>query len=574
MANGKDPLASFMDFQPSAPDPSGDVLATFDQFQVAPSPAAAPVSEPDGVTTMIPTAAPVGPAAAVEEFTPEETSFLEQLGSGLNEGIFTMLGAPVDFSNWSQDLIVKGVNKATGASLKTTAEINEQLGRPALGSSEAMIQAGGDLGLISDVDPQTGPQRFARRVGQEVGAGAVAAPVALAAVPARAGAVALTDLAADIGSGTAAQAATEYFPDSVTAQLAASLAGSAAGAVGATGAIKASDRAAYKKIADRALRDTPDSGILKTAAKNLYNDAEANGLTASRDQVTQMSNDLIAIADGEGLLVNGKISADMPKVKAGYKLASELGEADSLTPAQMLKLRRNFQRIAASNDPSEARIGVQMLKSYDNFTSGLLPQLAEANRLYAAAMRGNLIETTVRKAEIDARKSRTLGFDDEIRKKFSKILKDIEDGKKGVQKLSADQKAIIERIAVGGLPENIATKIGKFAPTGAISGAASMGPAAVGTISAAASGNPLFAVGGAALTGAGIAAGAAGRAVVNKMQRRNTKIASALMRGMARPDGPKDVKSFNQVFSTWILQNAGSIAGQSGPPQGAPTEGN
>lgn len=566
MANGKDPLQSFMEFQPTQSAPGADVMTSFEQFQPAQAaPAPAPVAEPDGVTTMIPTAAPPAVDATAEQFTPEETTFLEQLGSGLNEGILTMLGAPVDFSNWSQDLITKGINKATGANLKTRAEIQAEIGQPALGGSEALQQAGQDVGLISEVEPQTGPQRFARRVGQEVGAGAVVAPVALAGAPARAGAIAVTDLAADIGSGTAAQAATEYFPNSVVAQLAASLAGAAGGAFAGALGVKAVDKAAYKKVVDRALRDTPDKGALKNAAKQLYNDAEKNGLTASKDQVTQMSNDLIAIADGEGLLINGKIAADMPKVKSGYKLAAELADADQLTPTQMLKLRRNFQRIAASNDPSEARIGVQMLKSYDKFTSGLLPQLAEANRLYTAAMRGDLIETTIRKAEIDARKSRTLGFDDEIRKKFSKILKDIEDGKKGVQGLSDDQKAIIERIATGGLPENIATKLGKFAPTGAISGAASLGPAAVGTISAAASGNPLFAAGGAALTGAGVAIGAAGRAAVNKMQRRNTKIASALMRGMARPDGPKDVNAFNQVFTTWVMQNAGNLAQQSAP---------
>ena len=79
-------------------------------------------------------------------------------------------------------------------------------------------------------------------------------------------------------------------------------------------------------------------------------------------------------------------------------------------------------------------------------------------------MRGNLIETTVAKALVDAKKTRTLGFDDEIRKKFSKISKDIIDGKKGVQGLNADQKEIINRLAKGGLPENIATRIGKFAP--------------------------------------------------------------------------------------------------------------
>lgn len=548
MANEKELLERFRAFQaaPAEAAPASDLMKRFAEFQ------------PPATATQV--EAPV----EADQFTPEETSFLEQLGSGLNEGILTILGAPVDFSNWSQDLIVKGVNKATGANLKTRAEITAETGRAPLGGSESLSQAAQAPGLVTEIEPQTSPQRFARRVGQEVGAGAVAAPIALASVPARAGAVALTDLAADIGSGTAAQAATEYFPDSVTAQLAASLAGAGFGATGAQAGLKAADKSAYKRIVNRAIRDTPEKGSLKKAAGELYDAAEREGLTATREQVSQMSNDLIAIADNEGLLINGKIAADMPKVKSGYKLASELADAENLTPKQMLKLRRNFQRIAASTDPSEARIGVQMLKSYDNFTSGLLPQLAEANKLYTAAMRGNLIETTIRKAEIDARKSRTLGFDDEIRKKFSKILKDIEDGKKGVQGLSADQKAIIERIATGGLPENIATKIGKFAPTGAISGAASAGPAAVGTISAAASGNPLFAVGGLALTGTGIAAGAAGRAVVNRMQRRNAKIASALMRGMARPEGPEDVKAFNQVFSTWLMQNAGQIAAQSG----------
>lgn len=110
-------------------------------------------------------------------FPKAETNLAEQGASGLNEGLASMAGMPVDAAKWL-------INRMIGPEIKMGASApNDQgvpipqvesitqpdyIGKP-VGGSEQLTEALSPF--ISNVPPQTGMQELARRGGQELGAG-------------------------------------------------------------------------------------------------------------------------------------------------------------------------------------------------------------------------------------------------------------------------------------------------------------------------------------------------------------------------------------------------------------------
>src|SRR5690606_35161662 len=163
-----------------------------------------------------------------------KTNIADQFGSGLNEGLAGVLGLPVD-------LATKAIN-AMGApvdvelSADGNAEITQRppLVENPIGGSETF--RGLLSPLISDVAPQTMPQRFARRGGQELGFGVPAAMVGAGlpgfGAPARANMPAYmgASAAGDVGAAVGGQTAREIAPESDVADIIASMIGATTGA--------------------------------------------------------------------------------------------------------------------------------------------------------------------------------------------------------------------------------------------------------------------------------------------------------------------------------------------------------
>jgi len=148
-----------------------------------------------------------------------QTNLTEQGMSGVNETIASVLGAPIDFANWAGDLPAKGINAAFGTNLKTSADLPT-----GMGTAESYRQGMTDLGMISETQPQTTGQRYARRIGQEVGAAVIpgGAMLRTAQAPLR---VAAGIGASAVGAGAAGQTSREIAPNSDTADMIASMVG-------------------------------------------------------------------------------------------------------------------------------------------------------------------------------------------------------------------------------------------------------------------------------------------------------------------------------------------------------------
>lgn len=160
------------------------------------------------------------PAALTPAPKPFNETVFAQGTSGVNEGIASVLGLPVDITQGALRLGAAGINAATGADI--------QLPVDAIGGSQSIKAVMAPAIRPESADPTN---QVVRRIGQEVGASIVpgAAVVARAATPIRA---AVGQIATATGSGAAAGVA-QQVSDNPYVELAAQILGGGA-VVGAT----------------------------------------------------------------------------------------------------------------------------------------------------------------------------------------------------------------------------------------------------------------------------------------------------------------------------------------------------
>lgn len=209
------------------------------------------------------------PATATQE--PYAQGYTAQGLSGINEGIASTLGFPVDVANMGIGAALGGINSLTGSNFQTSQS-------PFLGSQ--FIQ--GMMGpAISP--PTTDPgKQFLRRTGKEVGAALVptSGMMSQSINPLR---LAIEQGAIALGSGAGGAAAQQLAPDNPYAELAGQILGGGAAAAGVKGINKlitpnpiSAERAAMN---DTLAKEGIDlSAGQKTGNKNLqYMEAELGG---------------------------------------------------------------------------------------------------------------------------------------------------------------------------------------------------------------------------------------------------------------------------------------------------------
>ncbi len=223
-------------------------------------------------------------ASGREDAKPTEekkSGYWNNLTAGLNEGIYSVLGAPVDAATWLVNKGIHGINAVTGSELPDA--------RPGIGGSQSIADAFGAVGVNDpkDVEAKNVGERLARGAGQGIGSTVAAAPVAAAIaagtgplsralapiaeamVPSSTG-QAVADAAIGGVSGATGSAAEEVAPEPLKplANVAGNLVGGVAGAMAATapravaaGARQAADyvapltQAGRERLAGETIRD-------------------------------------------------------------------------------------------------------------------------------------------------------------------------------------------------------------------------------------------------------------------------------------------------------------------------------
>jgi hypothetical protein len=276
------------------------------------------------------------------------------------------------------------------------------------------------------------------------------------------------------------------------------------------------------KLAERAGRKAvPTVQQLDDAAGLKYEAARASGVVAPQQGTQAISATIRKIAVDEGLISpTGRLDTSRPMIAEALRTFQDYSKG-TMTVPQMQSVRRKLTDAAGSPTPGEQRIAMKMLEEFDNFTSKLAPQLAEGNAIYHQMKKGELIEKTIELAGSRAGQFSGSGFENALRTEFRALERQIIKGElKGLSQAEIDA---ITKVARGGVPENIARYIGKFAPTGVVPFMGGAVPAVVGT----ATGNPVLGM--AASLGL-MGAGAAGRSAATYMTSRNAQIAAELAR--------------------------------------------
>lgn len=429
-----------------------------------------------------------------------EDSYAGQGLSGLNEGIASTLGAPVDIATAGLNLIPQGINAIANTNIPT-------IQNPTLGSEQIkgwMRDGGMTFGESQDPSKQ-----FVRRAGQSVGAAAVPL-MGQGATVGRLG----QQMLLGGGGGIGAASAQQMFPGNKMAEMAGEVIG---GGVSAGGLLGAGKRRATRQI-EAAVPTVPQ---LKEQAGELYRQAETRGITASPAQTQSLRDSIEQTLRNEGQLgPNGRISdADTSTTKA-FNLIGQYAN-QPMRPTEMNTVRSVIAEGRKSMEPADQRMSGILTEQFDDWARPLAPEFDEARDISSRYLQAQDLEQARELAGARAGQFTGSGFENALRTEYRGLDRaDI----KGKSYFNPDVSEAIQRVSRGTPASNTARAFGRFAARGPVSAGFGIGaPAAVGGVVGGPTGAVL-----AGVTAGGI--GEIGRSVATNMGIRAADVAELTAR--------------------------------------------
>ena len=371
-----------------------------------------------------------------------ETGLVEQTGIGTREGVAMGLGFPVDAVASAINGIPRTISAATGQPMA------DWISNP-IGGSESINQAF-DAVLPERVDPQTGGQRFARRIGQEVGAAAVplAGSVGKVRTAADLARVAVPQVVSAVTGGAVAQIAREIAPDSVAAEIVGQVVGSLAGG------------ALASRLVGSGAPKAPTTSDLEDQADALYQKGDVRP-GADQSSVASFQQNIDGVLRSENLVTPAGRNLADGNVKKFLDVIEDY-QGNQMTPRQMQTARKFLTDAAASSDPSDRRIGTILLKKFDAWRNAAVPEYKAADQLYGRMKRAKDVDWRIEKAENRAASTGTGGNAvNAMRQNIRQIL----DNPAARRGYSADEIKAMEAIVRGDTATNAARLVGRLSPT-------------------------------------------------------------------------------------------------------------
>jgi hypothetical protein len=319
-------------------------------------------------------------------------------------------------------------------------------------------------------------------------------------------------LAANPGKITPNARRTRVGTDPIPAEPAPVAGPGAAGEAVATPAAQAG-KTGLARVSKEAI---PTRAELAEAAKAAYKRADEAGVVVSANSLKGLKTRIVSMTKKEG------IDKDLhPDSSAALK---RITQADGdLTLSELETLRKLSKDAQGSIKPADKRLAGMIVDELDEYIDNLgaadvvagdaakAKALKEARGLYSRAKKSELIEGMLQRAKDASANFSGSGMENAVRREFISLAKN----KKQMRMFTSEEQAAIRRVAQGGRLDNAFRFIGKFAPTGVVSGVLSGGAGAY-------VGGPL----GAALPLAGLA----GREIATRRTLRNVRAADELMR--------------------------------------------
>lgn len=454
--------------------------------------------------------------------------------SGVNEGIAGLVGFPVDAVTGVINAGAQGVNALAGTDFKGIQN--------PIGGSESIRSLMAPT--ISEQQPQTAPERYARRIGQELGASAIPG-LGMMGKAERPMALAGGLLGEAIGSGTAGQV-TEDLGLPVPVQMAAEMAGGLA-----------APGAAYMA---RQLAPAPTLAARKQMADAGYDTVRRSGARVTpdaRDYLVDAVRDRIKRERAHPL-------RHKPAVDQVDSMNDVLGPHPDIYSIE--QERQSWGDLAGSREPGVSRLGMAGKEEIDSFLEQLSPGLVtgtndpqkvvdalkDARKNQKIVYQASLLEGEdvglLDKARRRAARSGTGGNEiNALRQNISKIL----ENPKLRRGYSEDHLNLMREIADGTGADNALRSVGRsLSPTtGALQGIANLMMTGQGI----ATGNPLWI----APAAVGYGAKGLGEARINK---KIDQLAEMIRRGGPAPQKTMSDTERRLIAALLASQTAGAAS--------------
>jgi hypothetical protein len=292
----------------------------------------------------------------------------------------------------------------------------------------------------------------------------------------------------------------------------------------------------FRQMGEIPLPGIPSVDQLKTQSRDAYKRAAESGVFYNANQFDDFVDNLnvdLRDRDGKRVIVLPELH---PKSSAVLEAFGRY-KGSNKTLEDMDDLRQIARDAASSTDPADRRVGVIIRNKIDNFIENDAPSggeagveaLKEARGYWSRARKGDVIEDLLFDARLDSAGTFTgAGVENATRREFKKLAKSND-----FRLFTKDEQKAILAVVQGGPFSNAARLIGKFAPTGVVSGA--LGPALGSAVG-------FGAVGPLGLAGAAVvpAFGAVGRLAATKATETAAARASAKVRAGNAPSNVQE----------------------------------
>jgi hypothetical protein len=287
----------------------------------------------------------------------------------------------------------------------------------------------------------------------------------------------------------------------------------------------------FRQMGDITLPGIPSVDQLKTQSRDAYKRAAESGVFYNANQFDDFIDNLNTnLRDQEGKRVT-VLPELHPKSNAVLQAFSRY-KGSNKTLEDMDDLRRIARDAASAPDPADRRVGMIIRNKIDDFILNESPvggeagveALKEARGYWSRARKGDVIEDLMFDARLDSKGTFTgAGVENAMRREFKRLAKSND-----FRLFNKDEQRAILSVVEGGPFSNATRLIGKFAPTGVVSG--TLGPTLGSAVGFGAAG-PW------GLTGAAVvpAVGAAGRLAATRATETAAARASAKIRAGNAP---------------------------------------
>ncbi len=285
---------------------------------------------------------------------------------------------------------------------------------------------------------------------------------------------------------------------------------------------------------------TPGIEPLRRAKNQAYAAADNAGVVVSADRFKRAVADIGQAAKKQGLDkdVTPRASAAM------RRLLSEVDDGRDLSLTEIDTLRKVIKNAADPSNKGDRAVAMAMRSELDSFLDDLKPKdlvagdpaavetLKQARSLNTRLSKGEQIDDMIELARENQSFFTGAGFENALRSEFRKLARN----EKRMRLFTPAERDAIRAVNRGEPVSNFFRAIGRFAPTGAVSAAATGGvPFAIGS----AVGGPAV---GAGASAAAMGAAAASRKVAEAMTRQAaTEARNTMLRGYRAPQLPSSL---------------------------------